>query len=71
MDRIKESAKAIAALVGSIATALLAVYTGDTSVGKVLTVVAVVATAVSTWAVTNVPSGVVSNDIALDHLDGE
>ena len=55
MDRIKESAKAIAALVGSIATALLAVYTGDTSVGKVLTVVAVVATAVGTWAVTNVP----------------
>lgn len=56
MDRIKESAKAVAALVGSIATALLAVYASDTPVGKVLTVVAIVATAVGTWAVSNQPA---------------
>lgn len=56
MDRIKESAKAVAALVGSVATALLAVYASDTPVGKVLTVVAIVATAVGTWAVPNQPA---------------
>lgn len=50
--------KAYAALVGSIATALLAVYTSDTTVGKILTVVSVVATAVTTWAVPNAqPAG--------------
>jgi hypothetical protein len=49
-------AKAYAALLGSIATALLAVFTADTTVGQVLTVVAVVATAVGTWAVPNAPA---------------
>lgn len=48
-------AKAYAALIGSIATALLAVFTADTTVGKVLTVVAIVATTVGTWAVENAP----------------
>lgn len=48
-----KNAKAYAALVGSTATALLAVYGPDTSVGRVLTVVSVVATAVATWAVKN------------------
>lgn len=46
-------AKAYAALIGSIATALLAIYATDTPVGQVLTVVAVIATAVGTWAVPN------------------
>ena len=46
-------AKAYVALVGSIATALLGIYAADTSVGQVLTVVAVVATAFGTWAVEN------------------
>ncbi|HEY9473058.1 MAG TPA: hypothetical protein VIS06_04295 [Mycobacteriales bacterium] len=49
-------AKAYAALAGSIATALLAVFAADTTVGKVLTVVAVIATAVGTWATPNKPA---------------
>lgn len=47
------NAKAYAALIGSVATGLLAVFTADTTVGKVLTVVVIVATAVGTWAVPN------------------
>ncbi|TSD68145.1 hypothetical protein [Aeromicrobium piscarium] len=53
MNTITENAKAIVALVGSIATALLTVYGPDTEVGHVLTVIAVIATAVGTWAVPN------------------
>lgn len=53
MNTVTPYLKAYAALVGSIATALLAVYTADTEVGKVLTVVSVVATAVVTWRVPN------------------
>lgn len=48
--------KAYVALVGSLATALLAVYTADTDIGKVLTVVAVIATTVGTWAAKNAPA---------------
>lgn len=48
--------KAYVALVGSVATALLAVYTADSTVGQVLTVASVVATAVGTWAVSNAPA---------------
>lgn len=47
------NAKAYAALVGSIATALLGVYAADTPVGRVLTVLAIVATTVGTWCVRN------------------
>lgn len=51
--------KAYAALIGSIATALLAVYASDSPAGQVLTVVSVIATAVATWAVPNLdPAGV-------------
>lgn len=50
---IPAAAKAYIALAGTIATALLGVYAADTTVGQVLTVVAVVATAVTTWAVPN------------------
>ena len=46
-------AKSIAALVGAIATALLAIYGPETEVGHWLTVASVVATAVATWAVPN------------------
>lgn len=53
MDKVTPYLKAYAALVGSIATALLAVYTADTETGRVLTVVSVIATAVATWAVPN------------------
>lgn len=49
-------AKMYAALAGSIATALLGVFAADTTAGQVLTVVAVVATAVTTWAVPNKPA---------------
>jgi hypothetical protein len=48
-----EAAKAYVALVGTIATALLAVFAGDETVGKVLTVIAVVATAIATYKVPN------------------
>jgi len=52
---ISEAAKAYVALAGAIATALLGVFASDTGVGQVLTVIAVIATAVSTWAVPNKP----------------
>lgn len=51
-----EAAKAYVALAGAVATALLGVFTADTTVGQVLTVVAVVATAVATFRVPNVSS---------------
>lgn len=47
------NAKAYAALVGSVCAGLLGVYAADTPVGQVLTVVAIVATAVVTWRVPN------------------
>lgn len=52
---ILANAKAYVALIGSIAVALLAVYGPETQVGRVLTVVSVVATAVGTWATPNTP----------------
>lgn len=48
-----QNAKAYVALIGSIATALLGVYAADTEIGKVLTVIAVIATAFGTWATPN------------------
>lgn len=45
--------KAIATLVGSVATGLLGVYAADTTVGKALTVIAIVATCIVTWVVPN------------------
>lgn len=53
MDKVTPYLKTYAALIGSIATALLAVYKGDTQVGQILTVVSVIATAIVTWAVPN------------------
>lgn len=55
-QHILASAKAYAALVGSICTGLLAVYAADSTVGQVLTVVAILATALGTWAVPNTAS---------------
>lgn len=49
-------AKAYAALVGAICTGLLGVYAADSGLGQALTVLAVIATAVTTWAVPNTPS---------------
>lgn len=49
-------AKAYASLIGSAATALLGIYTADTKVGQVLTIIAVLATVVATWAVPNAPT---------------
>lgn len=51
------AAKAYAALAGSIATALLGVFTGDTLLGQVLTVVSVVATAFATYRIPNTVAG--------------
>lgn len=56
MSNPMQYAKAYAALIGSIATALLGVYAADTTVGQILTVVAVVATAVATFAIPNTPA---------------
>lgn len=55
--------KAIATLVGTIVTGLLGVYTADTSVGKVLVIVSIVATAITTWVVPNAP--VVPDDVII------
>jgi len=57
--------KAIATLIGTIATALLGVYTADTEIGKVLTIVAIIATAVATWVVPN--ADVVPKDDGLSY----
>lgn len=54
-DHVLSSLKAYAALVGSIATALLGIY-ADSSLGHTLTVIAAVCTAVGTWAIPNVDS---------------
>lgn len=48
-----EAAKAYVAFVGAVATALLGVFTGDTTVGQVLTVIVVIATAITTYQVPN------------------
>lgn len=57
-DKILPYLKAYAALIGSICTGLLAVYTGDTEVGRVLTIVSIVATTIATFAVPNLdPKG--------------
>ena len=53
MTNVLPYLKAYAALVGAICTALLGVYTTDTKVGQVLTVLSVIATAVATYAVPN------------------
>ena len=57
MTNPAQAAKAYVALAGAIATALLAVFTADTTIGQVLTVVVVVATAFATYTVPNAPSG--------------
>lgn len=57
--------KAIATLVGTIVTGLLGVYTSDTPVGQVLTVIAIIATALATWVIPNaivVPAVIVPAD---------
>lgn len=46
-------AKAYAALIGAIVTALLGLYGPDTKVGQILTVLAVVLTAVATYRIPN------------------
>ena len=53
MKNLQENAKAWATLIGGICVGLLAVYTGDTEIGKGLTVVAVICSSVVTWAVRN------------------
>lgn len=53
LTRPLEAAKAYIALLGTVATALLAVYGPDTAVGHWLTVISIVATAVATFVVPN------------------
>lgn len=49
MNAVLKNAKAIAAFVGAVTTALLTVYVGN----ELLTTISVVATAVATYAVPN------------------
>lgn len=59
MNAVLPYLKAYAALVGSVATALLAVYAQESQVGHWLTVLSIIATCVGTWAVPNLdPRGV-------------
>lgn len=55
MNPFSPYAKAYAALIGSVATALLGVFTADTTTGQVLTVVAILATTFVTFRVPNAP----------------
>jgi len=48
-------AKAYAALIGSAATALLGIYTTDTQLGKLLTVVTAICSAVAVARIPNTP----------------
>lgn len=50
-------AKAYAALIGAMCTALLGVYAADSTVGKVLTVLSILATTFATFQVKNAPEG--------------
>lgn len=52
LDKIKESAKAYAALVGTLVTALVAVGVNE-PYGYILTLIGAVATGVGVWAATN------------------
>jgi hypothetical protein len=54
-EHLLTKAKAYVALVGSVATALLALYGPDTQVGHILTVVVALATAFSVHQVPNKP----------------
>jgi Na+/H+ antiporter NhaD/arsenite permease-like protein len=54
--KFAEYAKAYASLIGALCAALLGVYAADTTVGQVLTVVSVIATALATWAIPNTPA---------------
>ena len=56
MDHVLAYAKAYAALVGSVATALLGIYAADSQVGKLLTVVAAVCSAVAVARIPNTPA---------------
>lgn len=47
------SLKAYAALVGSIVTGLLALYGPETVAGEILTIIAIIATGLTTWVVPN------------------
>lgn len=53
MTKVLESAKAIAALIGSIATTLLAVVGPDDPWARVLTIVLAVATPIATYVIPN------------------
>jgi hypothetical protein len=53
LANVLANAKAYAALIGSVATALLGITAGNSQIGAVLTVVLAVCTAVATWTVPN------------------
>lgn len=66
-----ESAKAYIALLGTIATALLTVFTADTQVGKVLVVISIVATAIGTYVTPNADAELDEGNFVDGHaLDG-
>ena len=58
MNHFAQNAKAYAALVGSVLTALLGIYGPDTATGHWLTVGLAVVTAVGTWRLPNAPADI-------------
>lgn len=50
LTKIKQSSKAVAAVVGSVVTALIAFYGPETPAGAVLALIGVLAAGVITWA---------------------
>lgn len=53
MNHVLANAKAYASLAGALATALLGTFAADTTVGQILTIISVLATAFVTWRVPN------------------
>lgn len=55
LNKLAPATKAVAAFVGSVATALLGLYGPDTTIGHVLTIVVAVATALAVFQFPNTP----------------
>lgn len=66
MSAVLPYLKAYAALLGSLATALLTVYTDS----EALTVLAIVATTVGTWAIPNLDPAATRQDESVQPPDG-
>ena len=68
LTHVLANAKAYAALIGSVCTALLGITTGSSQIGAILTVVLAICTAVATWTVPNtatVPAKTQAGEVSL------